>query len=171
MQRATAVHAAPEIMATLETPPAVLTAPDASRIEPVVPPAPVTRHARVASVEQRHERAGAAAGARDDLPSPGLADATYYGVRQLDVYPTPTAPIEIAYPASAREAGSSGRVNLLLLISETGRVDDITVIDAEPPGVFDAAARRVFENVQFTPGERAGRRVRARLVVEVNFGR
>ena len=170
--RAASAPAAPEITATIETPPAVLAVPDVVALEQPIAPAPSAppQAARSTSVEQRPQRAEAPAGARDDAAGVGIADSTYYGVRQLDVLPRPAAPIEITYPASARDGASSGRVNLLLLISESGRVDDISIIDAEPPGVFDAAARRVFENMQFTPGERAGRRVRARLVVEVNFG-
>ena len=105
---------------------------------------------------------------KNDASAPGI-DPTYYGVRQLDVFPAPITPIEIAHPAQARNV--AGRVNLLLLIGATGAVDEISVIDADPPGVFEEAALRVFSGVQFAPAERSGRPVRARLVVEVNFGR
>jgi hypothetical protein len=43
------------------------------------------------------------------------------------------------------------------------------VLEADPPGVFDLAAVEAFRGTLFVPGQRDGRPVRSRLVVQVSF--
>lgn len=180
----------PELMANIERAPEVMREPIAL---PVAPPDTVhasrthdryteqqgpqhpvrPQSTRVGASVHRGAPAAEVPGSRKPTATAnasGVADPTYYGVRQLDVFPAPLAPIQIGFPPAAHDRASSGRVHLLLLIDETGRVAEITVIEAEPPGLFEEAARSAFASMQFSPAERAGRRVRARLVVEVNFG-
>jgi TonB family protein len=88
-----------------------------------------------------------------------------FGVR-LDPGPRPLDDIEPAYPdVYLRE----GTVVLRLLISETGHVDDVAVVRAEPRGVFEQAALDAFGKARFAPGLAAGVPVKSQITVEVRF--
>lgn len=97
-------------------------------------------------------------------------DATYYPARQLDVYPTLAVPLNLPYAQRALEAGVEGRALLLLHIDETGVVDEVAVVEAQPVGYFEEDARRAFVAARFTPGQRNGRPVKSRVLVEVTYG-
>jgi protein TonB len=87
------------------------------------------------------------------------------GVR-LDPGPRPLDDIEPAYPdVYLRE----GTVVLRLLISETGHVDNVAVVRAEPRGVFEQAALEAFGKARFAPGLAAGTPVKSQITVEVSF--
>jgi protein TonB len=100
---------------------------------------------------------------------PLLLDPTWYPAAQLDVFPTALAPVRPGYPQAAADADVAGEVTLLLLIDETGRVHESTVLDARPAGTFEEAALEAFRAARFTPGQRDGRNVRSRLLVKVVF--
>ncbi len=97
-----------------------------------------------------------------------LAAAPDYalGVR-LDPGPRPLDEIEPEYPdpVHLRE----GTVVLRLLISDTGHVDDVAVVRAEPRGVFEQAALDAFAKARFSPGLAAGTPVKSQIMVEVQF--
>jgi periplasmic protein TonB len=117
------------------------------------------------------ERDGAASksGSPTDVKADGqLAAAPDYalGVR-LDPGPRPLEDIEPDYPdmTSLRE----GVVVLRLLISESGHVDDVGIVRAEPRGIFEEAAVEAFSKARFSPGLAAGRPVKSQITVEVQF--
>lgn len=170
--RIASVHATPEITATIETRRASV-ATDSAPVNPGavgIPPQTTAERSQALRPPAQTAASQPQAQPPNEAAAPGSADPTYYGVRQLDVFPTPIAPIDIPYPMHAGAAAVAGRVSLLVLVSDTGRVDEISVVEADPAGVFEEQARRIFTNVQFSPAQRGGRRVRARLIVEVNFG-
>jgi protein TonB len=101
-----------------------------------------------------------------ELPVPGQPD--FFPVRMLDVLPRPVEEVPLVYPESAG-GDQSGTVTLLLLIDELGMVVEASVLEADPPGVFDLAAVEAFRGTLFVPGQRDGRPVRSRLVVQVSF--
>lgn len=100
---------------------------------------------------------------------PIFRDPTYYTAKQLDEYPRPLAAIELRYPRRAAEANVGGKVMLLLLIDETGRVDEVSVVEATPAGWFEEAAIEAFREVRFAPGKRAGRAVKSRVLITVGY--
>jgi len=106
----------------------------------------------------------------DELPPvemPLLADPTWYPAAQLDVFPAALEPVRPAYPETA--ADTLGQVTLLLLVDDTGRVHECSVVDAQPEGVFDEAAVVAFRSARFAPGRKDGRSVRSRVLVKVLF--
>ena len=98
-----------------------------------------------------------------------FADPTYYPARQLDVYPALLAPLTPAYPPRALAEGRGGRVLVLVLIDAAGRVDEVSVVEAEPPDYFEDAAKRTFENAQFSPARRNGMPVKSRVLIHLDF--
>jgi protein TonB len=129
-----------------------------------LPPPRVSAASREVSADSAGEPRQAGAEGSAHLP-----DATYYGARQLDVYPmlaTPMAREEFAGVAS----GARGRVLLLVLIDAAGGVDDVSVVDGGDAGGLEHAARRAFLGARFTPAQRNGRAVKSRIVIEVSYG-
>jgi protein TonB len=96
-------------------------------------------------------------------------DLTYYNVRDLDVQPRALREIVPDYPAAADRQRLSGKVRLQLKLEADGRISDIEVVSATPPGVFDASAIQAFREARFAPAQKNGRPVRARVVIEVLY--
>lgn len=108
----------------------------------------------------------------DPIALPALEevpDSVHYAARDLDVYPRLERRLSPVYPALALGERLPGKVTLLVLIDERGRVTDASIVDAIPAGVFEASAREAFLQSAFAPAERAGRKVRSRILVDVDY--
>ena len=98
-----------------------------------------------------------------------LPDPVHYAARDLDVYPQPLNHIEPAYPQTALAGEIGGSVTLLMLIDETGRVTDVSVVDASPQDVFEDSALRALAATTYSPAQKSGRAVRSRILVKVDY--
>jgi TonB family protein len=94
-------------------------------------------------------------------------DTTYYTIRQLDIFPAPTQPLQFPGLTRALAAEVRARAVVELHISETGVVDDAKVIEAHPSGYFESELAATFLAVRFTPAVRDGRTVRSRVLVRI----
>jgi TonB family protein len=108
----------------------------------------------------------AAAAARPDFGA--LAPPLYLPANELDEKPLIRTRVEPAFPPDAPVSG--GRVVLRVFIAETGNVDEVAVVSAQPEQVFDRAAARAFAGALFTPGRKNGAAVKSALTLEVLFG-
>lgn len=105
-----------------------------------------------------------AAGKAALLPSiPVMADATWYEAKQLDVQPTPSVPFErlIVFPPEAMSRNIRGSVTLRLKIDEFGIVQEATILESNPPGVYDEAVLAAVKKERFVPAQRNGLPVRS----------
>ena len=102
-----------------------------------------------------------------DLPFP--VDLQWYEARDLDAYPRALVAFDPSYPPSAQADALRGAVTLLLAIDATGTVHDAAVVSAEPAGYFEAAALAWVRDARFAPGEKDGRAVRSKIVVNLRF--
>jgi len=93
----------------------------------------------------------------------------YYLARELDVRPAPREPIEPVYPNDAYLKDIPGRVVVRLFISESGKVEKVLILHAEPPGYFEGAVQQAFRAARFTPAMKHGRPVKAQVVLEVRY--
>jgi len=75
----------------------------------------------------------------------------------------------IEYPKRARAKNIEGYVVLNLLISETGNVDKVTVLESEPPGVFDQVAVAAVQSWRFRPAVYKGKPVAMRATQKIPF--
>ena len=73
------------------------------------------------------------------------------------------------YPRRARAKGIEGRVELSLLINESGQVESVRIVDSFPQGIFDEAARTTIEQWEFQPARYEGRPVKVWATQTVNF--
>ncbi|MFC4161048.1 energy transducer TonB [Chitinimonas lacunae] len=98
------------------------------------------------------------------------ADPTYYGAADVDVRAMPRGEIEVEFPGDLPQPNASGRVMLEVLIDEYGVVDEVTVLSALPPGVFEAYAIQSFRRARFSPAIKNGRFVKSRKEIDVCYG-
>ncbi|MDP2241101.1 MAG: energy transducer TonB [Burkholderiales bacterium] len=100
---------------------------------------------------------------RGSVPPPDL----YFRAGDLDVRPQIRDRVIPVYPESA--VNLTGRVIVNIFISASGTVDEVAVVRAEPPGIFDESAISAFSAARFTPGMKGNNAVKSLLVLEVNY--
>jgi len=82
---------------------------------------------------------------------------------------TRTRTVEPRYPPAAQAAGQEGWVELEFTVTAAGNVEDVTVIDANPAGVFDEAASEALARWRFRPVEANGVAVAQRAKLRMRF--
>lgn len=87
----------------------------------------------------------------------------------VDEPPKPRSQGELPYPSQAKRDGVTGYVVLNLLINAEGEVEKVQVLEAEPEGVFEEAAREAVEDWRFTPARYEGRDVRVWARQRIRF--
>jgi len=73
------------------------------------------------------------------------------------------------YPYQATRRGIEGWVRVAFRVTETGTVEDVEVLESEPPGVFDQAAVNAVYRWRFKPRIRNGQPVAGRAEQVVDF--
>jgi len=87
----------------------------------------------------------------------------------VDSPPRPTYQAPLQYPKTARSKGVEGYVVLSLLISATGEIEKVQVLEASPSGVFEDAALQGVRNWRFEPAQYQGRNVKVWARQRVRF--
>lgn len=82
---------------------------------------------------------------------------------------TPLVDIPPEYPRRALAAGIEGQVTLQFTVNAEGRVENIRILSAEPPGVFERAARRAASRWRFAPRRENGVAVSREVSKTMNF--
>ncbi len=77
--------------------------------------------------------------------------------------------VDLVYPERALMFRVAGKVRLTLFINENGDVDEVTIIEAKPPDVFDRSAKEAALALKYKPAEKLGRPVKSRRTIEVTF--
>lgn len=121
---------------------------------PVISPRRLPVTAAVAAVEP--SPAGAAASG---------PDLRFYLARELDQYPSPLSVLSLD-----DGRGTAGGARLWVSIDQAGRVVDVAVIDADPPGAFERLARERVLATRFVPARRDGRPVKSRILLVMRQG-
>ncbi|MFZ5479339.1 MAG: energy transducer TonB [Myxococcota bacterium] len=83
--------------------------------------------------------------------------------------PTATTRTPPSYPSRARTQGQTGWVTLAFVVDVDGSVQDVHVLEADPPGVFDEAAIDAVGAWRFEPGRHEGAPVAVRVRQTVRF--
>lgn len=97
----------------------------------------------------------------------GLPDA--FSMGQLDSPLTVLARTPPMYPSRARRLGIEGRVKVALLVDEAGKVAEVSITAADPPGFFEASVERCVRTWRFKPGTVGGMPVKARVETTIRF--
>lgn len=119
------------------------------------------RHPSV--VAQRAE--ASALGAALGMPEENFA---VYDLKQLDQMPAPKASSRPAYPFELRRDGIPGEVVVSFLVGANGEVTGVRATKSTQPE-FESAAVEAIKKWKFTPGQRAGFPVNARVEMPIVF--
>ena len=154
------------------------------RIIPPVPPPAAAPEPPVFARRAGQDVTGAAGGrpaapeairvhpTRDPVTSPMLPqapDPTYYSARDLDVYPRPAMPLDFERLGSRGADSGANRFRVVMLIDEAGAVNEISVIDPEPPRRLHEALRAMLAAIRFFPGQKDGRAVKSRVLLSLSL--
>lgn len=92
-------------------------------------------------------------------PATAALPARVYGLREVDQGPQALYRSLPPYPLAARRQHLSGRVVARLQVGADGRVQQVQILSAEPPGVFEETVRQTLLRWRFTPGRLGGEAV------------
>jgi len=73
------------------------------------------------------------------------------------------------YPYKARQRNIEGYVRVKFLVRADGTVGEVSVVDAEPKGLFDSAALKAVPQWRFQPGVIDGQAVPSWVVTTIRF--
>lgn len=73
------------------------------------------------------------------------------------------------YPAAAKRRNIEGWIKVKFLVDEQGQVDRVSVLEAEPEGIFDQAVLRCVSAWRFKPGTKGGVAVKALVEQTITF--
>lgn len=98
------------------------------------------------------------------------SDTTVYDTTAVTERPIVRYFSQLSYPKDLREQGLQGRVVLAMVINADGSTDQTSIKIVGPAHPqFAAAATRWVQSTTFWPGCRAGRPVRVRVALPVDF--
>ncbi len=97
----------------------------------------------------------------------GLPDA--FSVGDLDGPMTVLNRIAPVYPLRAKRRGIEGWVRVKFLVNEAGAVSSLTILEAEPSGLFEQSVERSVSRWRFNPGTVGGIPVRTWVETTVRF--
>ena len=82
-----------------------------------------------------------------------------FGLSSGDGEYLPIVKVAPMYPPGAQARGQEGWVLLEFTVTESGSVTDASVIEAQPPGVFDEAAKRAVLKFKYKPRVENGKAI------------
>ncbi len=92
-----------------------------------------------------------------------------YEIGDVDVAPRLFRKVDPVYPFSARRRQITGKVTVRFLVNTEGRVQDISIQESIPPGVFDQAVLQAVKKWRFKPGILEGEAVSTWVVLPLEF--
>jgi protein TonB len=88
---------------------------------------------------------------------------------QLDAPLSVLARMPPIYPRWARRRGIEGWVTVRFGVNAQGRVEDVTILEAQPSKVFEQSVKRAVSKWRFKPGTVGGMPVRTRVETTIRF--
>lgn len=145
---------------------AAINQPLQATLQPLSPVVLVENKATTAPPATDIESASSNPPSESQFTLPGLY---YFRLSEVDNPPAPLGDI-IPDTAAWNQLGKrEGYLVLRVFISETGTVDKVEVVQAQPPGVFDGMEVPVFSAARFAPAVKGGKPVRSQMVAEIRY--
>ena len=101
------------------------------------------------------------------LNAPDLAGA--YDSTEIDAPLTPISKVPPMYPMRAKRMSVEGWVSVCFLVNDSGTVEQIKVLAAEPEGIFEQSVMRCISKWRFQPGTIEGEPVNTWVETTVHF--
>jgi protein TonB len=87
----------------------------------------------------------------------------------LDKIPVPKYKKPPVYPHRAKRMGIEGQVSISFIVHKNGSISDITILKAEPEGVFEQSVMEAVSSWEYSPGELMGENVKTLVSTVVIF--
>ncbi len=87
----------------------------------------------------------------------------------VDDAPVPVQQGALQYPPKLRQKGVEGYVVVGALVTASGSVDRVNIVESQPPGIFDDVALAFVRGWQFRPARYKGEPVRIWVEQKVTF--
>ena len=101
-------------------------------------------------------------------PIPGTGKIGFE-LGELDTPPIPVHRARPVYPFKARRKGITGKVTVRFLVTSTGMVDKISIVQGEPKKIFDQSVLDCIAKWRFKPGIFEGNPVATWVVLPISF--
>lgn len=102
-------------------------------------------------------------------PGAGIDFNATMDLDAVDTIPVPRFKSAPRYPYRAKRMGREGTVKIRFLVDKAGHVSNIKIVEANPPGFFEAAVLDAVSTWKYAPGELMGRKVKTWVTTSVVF--
>lgn len=93
----------------------------------------------------------------------------FFDQGEVDQLPMTVFRMKPLYPFRAKRLGIEGSVSVKFLVDAAGRVSRVTILESNPPGIFDESVLKALPSWKFTPGELGGRAVNTWVSTVIQF--
>lgn len=104
-----------------------------------------------------------------DKASEANSRQTEFSLSEVDAHPRVVHKVPPSYPFRAKRRGVEGTVEVRFLVDKKGRVSQVSLIQAEPEGVFEESALKAVRKWRFEPGKKDGQPVATWVQVPIRF--
>jgi protein TonB len=103
------------------------------------------------------------------LPVTAPSAKSRFNLDEVDRQPRGISTMQPLYPYQARRMAIEGYVTVRFLVSHTGSVHELTILKAEPEGIFEQAVKSTVRHWRFKPGQKNGRPVATWVKTSIEF--
>lgn len=103
-----------------------------------------------------------------DVSGSDLGGLEIFELGDVDSPPQPRTRIEFNYPSAAKRKGITGVVKVEYIVSETGRVEDIKIVES-PDRILSDATADTLRRARFEPASKSGRPVKVRMRASIPY--
>ena len=93
----------------------------------------------------------------------------FFDQGEVDQLPMTVFRMKPLYPFRAKRLGIEGSVSVKFLVDAAGRVSRVTILESNPPGIFDESVLKALPSWKFTPGELGGKAVNTWVSTVIQF--
>lgn len=93
----------------------------------------------------------------------------FFDQGEVDQLPMTVFRMKPLYPFRAKRLGIEGSVSVKFLVDAAGRVSRVTILESNPPGIFDESVLKALPSWEFTPGELGGNAVNTWVSTVIQF--
>ncbi len=93
----------------------------------------------------------------------------FFDQGEVDQLPMTVFRMKPLYPFRAKRLGIEGSVSVKFLVDAAGRVSRVTILESNPPGIFDESVLKALPSWKFTPGELGGKTVNTWVSTVIEF--
>jgi len=93
----------------------------------------------------------------------------FFDQGEVDQLPMTVFRMKPLYPFRAKRLGIEGNVKVKFLVDAAGRVSRVTILESNPPGIFDESVLKALPSWKFIPGELGGKTVNTWMSTVIQF--